>query len=133
MVTGSRRSTDRNCCSTGFPATAWSHGAAGVVAHGQVILCRECRGVSSIGSRSNSMRDRSAIAPFAPQVLDASGTVLGRSCSNGMTGPRLPREGLRRSIDSTVNTEAEAGKIGLHSHVYWILGKAGCLADRAPD
>ena len=56
------------------PPVPWSHR--------QEILRPEIRGVSDVGSRSDSVRDRSAAAPIHPYVLNARAAALRRSCGN---------------------------------------------------
>ena len=53
--------------------------------HSQVILRRECRRVSRVSGRRNSVRDRAVVAPLGPYVLNACATALRRSCGNGVT------------------------------------------------
>ena len=90
MVTGSRRSTDRNCCSTGSPAIAWSYGAAGVVGHREKILRVEVRRVSRVSSGRDRMGDGSAATPIYPYVADTCAAALRGSCRNRVTRTTHP-------------------------------------------
>jgi len=50
MVKTGWRSTNRNCCSAGFPATGWGHRTPCIVTHRQVILCAEIRCISLVSN-----------------------------------------------------------------------------------
>ena len=130
MVKAGWRSTNRNRCSAGLPATGRTHRPACVVAHRQVILRRECRRVSIVSGGSNSVRDATVVAPSAPYVPNACATVLRGSCGNCVARTRLPRKGLSRGIRSVINRECETSQICLNRYLHGILCESSVLGNR---
>src|SRR5439155_8817943 len=109
--------SNRDNCSTVFPPAGGTDRATRSGGHRQVILRRECRCVSLIRGRRNSVRDRSVVAPPRPYVPHARGTVLRRRCSNGVTRTGRPGKRLCRNVTSAVNSERETGGRCLNRHL----------------
>ena len=82
MVTAGWRSTNRNRCSAGLPATGRTHRPACVVANREKILSVEVRRVSRVSSWSDRMGDGSTATPIYPYVADACAAALRRCRSN---------------------------------------------------
>ena len=94
-VAARRFGADRNRRSAIFPPAAGRNGAAGTVAHRQVVLCVEGRRVGLVGGGSYSMRDFSAITPIFPDILNARSTGLRRGCRNRVSRTLGPGKCLR--------------------------------------
>src|SRR4029453_5093131 len=80
-----RGCADRNNHSAVLPAARGRDGAPGSVIHRQIVLCGKGCCVSLGCSRSNGVRDSSAITPLRPHVAHACRTALWRSCGNRVT------------------------------------------------
>ena len=75
-VAGAWFSRNRKNCTAVFPSARWRYRATSSGGHRQVILGREYRCVSLIRGRRNRVRDRPAIAPITPRVLNTISTAL---------------------------------------------------------
>jgi hypothetical protein len=116
-VAGSWHCTNRDSRSSVFPSTNGSHPTTGAVAHCEVIFGAKIRGVTGVSSGSNSVRDRSAIAPIHPHVLNACATVLRRSGGDGVSRTGGPGKRVCGTIRGAINSEGETCGIRLDSHL----------------